>query len=179
MTDSAATSHVSGNTPTPQTSERAEGGGPSDLFDQLCARWDRETELLVAEGTANSPIVVLLPRDADADEVPIRLDGLRGNLAERGPALVAEIRPTAAQHDPAGLVFIAQLRLGALPALPGADETVVVYVSLGAPAWRRAHAFAVRRPLTGPVKLSRLPDDPDVGMFDWLDALLQPVARKV
>jgi hypothetical protein len=148
--------------------------GAADLFDQLCARWGREAELLVADGTAASPIIVLLPRDADADEVPIRLDGLRGNLAERGPALVEEIRPSAAPHDPAGVVFIAQLRLGALPALPGADETVVVYVSLGAPVWRRAHAYAVRRPLAGPPTLNRLGDDPDVAMFDWLDALLQP-----
>lgn len=152
--------------------------GPVDLFEQLCARWDREAELLTADGSLTSPIVVLLPKDAAADEVPIRLDGLRGNLAERGPALVDEIRPTAAQHDPAGLVFIAQLRLGALPALPGADDTVVVYVSLGAASWRKAHAFAVRRPLAGPVSLSRLPADPDVGMFDWLDALLQPAPAK-
>lgn len=149
----------------------------TDLFDQLCTRWAREAELLIGESAALSPLVVLLPRAADAAEVPIRLDGLRGNLAERGPALVEEIRPTAAPHDPAGLVFIAQLRLGALPALPSEDPTVIVYVSLGAPAWRRAQAFAVRRPLTGPVTLSRLPDDPDVEMFGWLDALLQPPAQ--
>lgn len=142
-----------------------------DLFDQLCARWTREAELLLADDSA-SPIVVLLPRDPAADEVPIRLDGLRGNLAERGAALVADIAPTAAKHDPAGLVFIAALRLGALPALPGADETVVVYVSLGNPAWRRARAFAVRRPLTGPAALIPLADHPDTDMFSWLDALL-------
>jgi hypothetical protein len=147
----------------------------TDLFDQLCARWVREAELRLGDGGGEmAPVVVLLPRDVAADEVPIRLDGLRGNLADRGPALVEEIRPTAALHNPAGLVFIAQLRLGALPALAGGDATVVVYVSLGAPAWRRAQAFAVRRPASGPATLSRLADDPEVGMFDWLDALLQP-----
>lgn len=147
-------------------------GSAADLFDQLCSRWAREAELLLAETGTLAPVVVLLPRDAAADEVPIRLDGLRGNLAERGAALIAEIRPTAALHDPAGLVFIAALRLGALPALPGADETVVVYVSLGAPSWRRARAFAVRRPLTGPATLSPLADHPDPAMFGWLDELL-------
>lgn len=145
---------------------------PAQLFDQLCARWAREAELLAGEGGLSSPVVVLLPRDAAADEVPIRLDGLRGNLAERGPALVREIQPTAAEHDPAGLVFLAQLRLGALPALPGSDDTVVVYVSLGSAAWRRATAFAVRRPVGGPVTLTALPDGADASMFAWLDALL-------
>lgn len=157
----------------PEGVEPPESG---DLFDQLCSRWAREAEVLIAESGVGSPIVVLLPRDAGADEVPIRLDGLRGNLAERGPALIKEIRPTAAQHDPAGLVFIAQLRLGALPALPGADETVVVYVSLGAPGWRRAQAFAVRRPVTGPPTLSPLAERPANEMFLWLDELLQPSA---
>lgn len=151
--------------------------GGRDLFDQLCAGWAREAELLLDDAGALQPVVVLLPRDAAADEVPIRLDGLRGNLAERGPAIVEEIRPTAAQHDPAGLVFIAQLRLGALPALPGADPTVVVYVSLGAPAWRRATAYAVRRGITGPATLTALPDEADTEMFVWLDALLQPKAN--
>lgn len=143
------------------------------LFDQLCARWVSEAELRLGAVETMSPVVVLLPRDANADEVSIRLDGLRGNLADRGPALVEEIRPTAAQHHPAGLVFIAALRLGALPALPGVDETVVVYVSLGSAPWRRAHAFAVRRPVAGPATLSALVGDPDVGMFEWLDALLE------
>ncbi|MEO6715487.1 MAG: hypothetical protein ABIM89_18965 [Mycobacteriales bacterium] len=144
----------------------------TQLFDQLCARWAREAELLVGEGNLASPIVVLLPRDVNADEVPIRLEGLRGNLAERGPALVAEILPTARDHEPAGLVFIAQLRLGGLPALPGADDTVVVYVSLGAAAWRRARAYAVRRPLGGPVTLDAEADPADSSMFSWLDELL-------
>ncbi|MDQ1709439.1 MAG: hypothetical protein QOG49_824 [Frankiaceae bacterium] len=146
--------------------------GTASLFDQLCARWTREAELLVRDGDLSSPIVVLLPRDVDADEVPIRLDGLRGNLAERGAALVEEILPTARLHRPAGLVFLAQLRLGALPALAGADDTVVVYVSLGAAAWRRAVAFAVRRPAAAAVTLAPLAEQPDPSTFAWLDALL-------
>jgi hypothetical protein len=151
------------------TTNDAEG-----LFDQLCARWAREAELLVRDGDLSSPIVVLLPRDVEADEVPIRLDGLRGNLTERGPAVVEEILPTARQHQPAGLVFIAQLRLGALPALPGADDTVVVYLSLGSAAWRRSSAFAVRRPAAAAVTLVPLGEPPDPSTFSWLDALLAP-----
>jgi hypothetical protein len=144
-----------------------------DLFDQLCLRWAREADAVFHEAGAVAPTLILLPRDASKDEVAIRLDGLRGNLAERGPALVAELAPQAKPHDPAGLVFLAQLRIGS----PGhaddsGDDPVMVYVSLGAAQWRRALAFGVRRPLTGPPGLERLDTDPDVSMFSWLDELL-------
>ena len=144
-----------------------------DLFDQLCLNWAREADAVFHEAGTVAPTLILLPRDAAKEEVPIRLDGLRGNLAERGPALVGELASTAKGHDPAGLVFLAQLRIGSAGhADDSADDPVMVYVSLGTAQWRRALAFGVRRPLTGPAMLERLDTDPDVSMFSWLDALL-------
>lgn len=151
---------------------------PDALFDQLCLRWAREAELVLMETGSVAPTLVLLPRDANADEVAVRLDGLRGNLAERGPALVEEIRPSAAPHDPAGLVFLAEMRLGTTAGAPGADG-VAVYVSLGSPAYRRALGYDLVRAGVGPATLRRRDEDPDVAMFDWFDALLRPPATPV
>jgi hypothetical protein len=148
-------------------------GTVDELFDQLCVRWAREADVVFHEQGGLPPTLVLLPRDAAKDEVAIRLEGLRGNLAERGPAVVEEIRPTASLHDPAGLVFLAQMRLGAASDADGGDDPIAVYVTLGAPQWRRALAFGVRRPLMGPATLERLDTDPDFAMFSWLDGLLR------
>jgi hypothetical protein len=149
---------------------------PAELFDQLCLRWARETELVLMESGSVAPTLVLLPRDATADEVAIRLDGLRGNLAERGPQLVGEIRPSAVPHDPAGLVFFAEMRLGTTAGAPGADA-VAVYVTLGSPPYRRALGYDIVRSSIGPATLRRRDSDPETEMFDWLDALLRPTAR--
>lgn len=129
--------------------------------------------MLLMEAGSVAPTLVLLPRDATADEVAMRLDGLRGNLAERGPRLVEEIRPSAAPHDPAGLVFLTEMRLGTTAGAPGADG-VAVYVSLGSPAYRRALGYDLVRAPVGPATLRRRDEDPDVAMFSWLDALLTP-----
>jgi hypothetical protein len=144
-----------------------------DLFDQLCLRWAHEAEAVFHEAGTLAPTLILLPRDVSKDEVPIRLDGLRGNIAERGPALVEELRPTANPHDPAGLVFLAQLRIGSAADADGnSHDPVTVYVSLGSPRWRRALAFDVRPSLMGPPNLARAATDPDVSLFSWLDELL-------
>jgi hypothetical protein len=148
---------------------------PAALFDQLCVRWAREAELILMEAGSVTPTLVLLPRDPAAEEVAVRLDGLRGNLAERGPQLVSEIRPSAEPHDPAGLVFLAEMRLGTTAGAPGADG-VAVYVSLGSPAFRRALGYDLVRAPVGPATLRRRDADPDVAMFSWLDALLRPLA---
>ncbi len=141
------------------------------LFDELCLRWAQEADVVAQQLGTVEPRLVLLPRDVTADEVAIKLDGLRGNLAERADALVAELRPTTSKHDPAGLVFLAQLRLGGDPSVP---EQVVVYVSLGQPDLRRALGYRFADDGTGTKRLERLPDDPPVAMFAWLDALLRP-----
>ena len=143
------------------------------LFDQLCLRWSREAELVLMETGTVAPTLVVLPRDATADEVAIRLDGLRGNLGERGPQLVGEIRPSVAPHYPAGLVFMAEMRLGTSADRPG-DDGLAVYVTLGSAAFRRALGYTVVRSEAagGPSTLRRLEEDPDPAMFSWLDALL-------
>ena len=145
----------------------------SSLFDQLCLRWAREAELVLMETGAVPPTLIVLPREAAADEVAIRLDGLRGNLAERGPQLVGEIRPSVAPHDPAGLVFMAEMRLGTSADRPG-DDGLAVYVTLGAEPWRRTLGYTVVRSeaVGGPNTLRRLDEDPDPAMFSWLDELL-------
>ena len=139
------------------------------LFDDLCLRWVREADVVFQQLGAVAPTLVVLPRDAAADEVAIRLDGLRGNLVERADAIVAELRPSVAPHEPAGLVFLTDARLGTLSATPGADG-VAVYVTLGVPELRRAIGLKV---VPGePPALTRAADDPPVEHFSWLDALL-------
>jgi uncharacterized protein (DUF849 family) len=129
------------------------------LFDALCLRWVREADVVFQQTGALPPTLVVLPRDAAADEVAIRVDGLRGNLVERGPAVVEELRPSVAPYDPAGLVFMTEVRDGA-----------VVYVTLG--SLRRAVGLRV---VPGEVpSLTRADDDPPVEHFAWLDALLAP-----
>ena len=143
------------------------------LFDELCLRWVREADVVFQERGAMAPTLVVLPRDAAADEVAIRLDGLRGNLVERAAAIVAELRPSVAPHEPAGLVFLTDARLGTAAAAPGADG-VAVYVTLGRPELRRAIGLRV---VPGePRSLARADEDPPVELFSWLDALLGPPA---
>lgn len=160
------------------------GGTVQLLFDELCLRWVREADVVVQQNGTVAPTLVLLPREKEADEVAIRLDGLRGNLVERADALVAELRPQTDQHDPAGLVLMLEARLGVGTESPpaavdtghageGADG-VVVYVSLGHPTLRRALGYRVHRPAAGPPSLVRLDADPPVEHFAWLDALLRP-----
>ncbi|HVE63621.1 MAG TPA: hypothetical protein VNB94_07465 [Mycobacteriales bacterium] len=155
------------------------------LFDELCLRWVREADVVVQQTGALATTLILLPREKAADEVAIRLDGLRGNLVERADAIVAELRPQTAVHDPAGLVLMLAARLGADGSAPiGPDEThsgqgtdgALVYVSLGRPALRRALAFRLRRGADGTSTLERAGDDPPVEHFAWLDALLHPTA---
>lgn len=140
------------------------------LFDQLCLRWAREADVIVQQEGSLAPTLVVLPRDKDADEVAIRLEGLRGNLAERGPALVAEIRPQTDPLSPAGLVLMVPMRLGPDGALP---DGVAVYVSLGHPQLRRALGYELDPRSDGVVTLRRAAD-PDPALFSWLDALLRP-----
>ena len=138
-------------------------GVPSvaSLFDDLCLRWVREADVVFQQTGALPPTLVVLPRDASADEVAIRVDGLRGNLVERGPAVVEELRPSVAPYDPAGLVFLTEVRDGA-----------VVYVTLGAAPVRRAIGLRV---VPGePASLARADHDPPVEHFAWLDDLLRP-----
>jgi len=168
-----------------KTSEEAAGFGTIGvLFDQLCLRWVREADVVVQQTGGLPATLVLLPRDKDADEVAIRLEGLRGNLLERVDALVAELAPQTSPHDPTGLVLMLEVRLGVDAGGPsgpaGADEThsgqgtdgAVVYVTLGHPALRRATALRVRRSPDGTVALERADVEAPVDHFTWLDALL-------
>lgn len=160
------------------------GPGPTEpsaavraLFDQLCLRWAREADVVVQQQGALAPTLVLLPRDRERDEVAIRLEGLRGDLAARGAALVAELRPQTAAHDPAGLVLMTELRLGAEAApVPGVagqgTDGVAVYVSLGHPMLRRALGYRIARGADGLSRLEQV-DDPPVAGFSWLDGLLR------
>lgn len=139
------------------------------LFDDLCLRWVREADVVFQQNGAVAPTLVVLPRDVAADEVAIRVDGLRGNLVERAPAILDDLRPAVAPYDPAGLVFLTDLRLGTGAATPGADG-VGVYVTLGADPYRRALGLRV---VPGePPALARADADPPVEHFSWLDALL-------
>lgn len=131
----------------------------ADLFDALCDRWVREAEVLARETGGLPATLVLLPRDVAAEEVAIRLDGLRGNLTERAEAIVAELRPQALPHDPAGLVFLTEVRDGA-----------VVYVTVG--VRRRAVGLTIERGLDGVATL-RPAEDPPVEAYSWLDGLLE------
>ena len=141
------------------------------LFDDLCLRWVREADVLYQQQGVVAPTLVVLPRDVAADEVAIRVEGLRGNLVDRADAIVAELRPAVAPHRPAGLVFLTDARLGTAAASPGADG-VAVYVTLGTPELRRAVGLRVV-PGTPPT-LTRADVDPPVEHFSWLDALLTP-----
>ena len=129
------------------------------LFDDLCLRWAREADVVYQQQGTVPPTVVVLPRDAAADEVAVKVDGLRGNLVERAASIVAELRPVVAPYDPAGLVFMSEVR-----------DHVVVYVTLGADPWRRA--VALRVVPGAPASLARAEQDPPVEHFSWLDALL-------
>ena len=139
------------------------------LFDELCLRWVREADVVFQQNGAVAPTLVVLPRDAAADEVAIRVDGLRGNLVDRAAGIVADLRPSVAPHDPAGLVFLTDARLGTGAATPGADG-VAVYVTLGTPELRRA--IGLRIVPGEPRTLARADSDPPVEHFSWLDALL-------
>jgi len=133
----------------------------AELFDALCLRWVREADVVFQQTGALPPTLVVLPRDKDADEVAIRVDGLRGNLAERSAAILTDLRPAVAAYDPAGLVFLTEVKDGA-----------AVYVTLGAEPFRRALGMRV---VPGePRTLARGDEDPDVANFSWLDALLAP-----
>ncbi|HVE63141.1 MAG TPA: hypothetical protein VNB94_05010 [Mycobacteriales bacterium] len=151
------------------------------LFDSLCLRWVREADVVVQQTGALPTTLILLPREKTADEVAIRLDGLRGNLVERSDAIVAELRPQTAVHDPAGLVLLLEARLGvdgSATADPSeahsgqGSDAAVVYVTLGRPGLRRALAFRVRHGAAGTSTIERLDADPPVEHFAWLDALL-------
>jgi hypothetical protein len=131
------------------------------LFDDLVLRWVREADVVFQQAGAMTPTLVVLPRDVAADEVAIRVEGLRGNLVERGAAIVAELRPLVAPHRPAGLVFLTEVRDG-----------VAVYVTLGVPELRRA--IGLRAVPGEPPTLTRAGEDPPVSHFAWLDALLMP-----
>jgi hypothetical protein len=140
------------------------------LFDDLVLRWVREADVVFQQQGAVTPTLVVLPRDVAADEVAIRVDGLRGNLVERAGAILADLRPAVAPYDPAGLVFLTDVRLGTVANAPGADG-VAVYVTLGAPSLRRAVGLRI---VPGePSSLARADADPPVEHFDWLDALLE------
>ena len=129
------------------------------LFDDLCLRWVREADVVYQQTGALPPTLVVLPRDVTADEVAIRVDGLRGDLASRSAAILADLRPAVAPYDPAGLVFLTEVKDGA-----------AVYVTLG--ALRRALGLRV---VPGePPSLTRAETDPDESNFAWLDALLRP-----
>ncbi|HVF79176.1 MAG TPA: hypothetical protein VNA28_12840, partial [Solirubrobacteraceae bacterium] len=120
-----------------------DSGKLATLFDQLCVRWARELDLMVIELGRVFPTLVVLPRDATADEVAIRVEGLRGNLTERADAIVAELRPSVAEHDPAGLVFFSDMRL------PDNTDGIGLYVSLGGEPFRRALGYRIERDTTG------------------------------
>lgn len=143
------------------------------LFDDLCLRWVREADVLFQQEGAVAPTLVVLPRDVTADEVAIRLEGLRGNLVERADAIVAELRPVVTPHAPAGLVFLTDTRLGTDLRAPGVDGAVV-YVTLGRPEFRRA--LGLRIVPGEPRSLARAETDPPVAHFTWLDALLDAPA---
>lgn len=131
----------------------------SRLFDDLVLRWVREADVVFQQNGAVAPTLVVLPRDVAADEVAIRVDGLRGNLVERADAILADLRPAVAPHEPAGLVFLTDVRDG-----------VAVYVTLGHERLRRATGLRVV-PGEQP-RLTRAAEDPPVEHFSWLDALL-------
>ena len=133
------------------------------LFDDLCLRWAREADVVYQQNGAVTPTLVVLPRDVAKDEVAIRVEGLRGNLLDRAAAITDELRPSVAAHDPAGLVFLTDVRDG-----------VAVYVTLGAPGLRRAVGLKVVPGM--PASLARADEDPPVEHFTWLDALLAPPA---
>jgi hypothetical protein len=135
--------------------------GIVELFEDLCLRWVREADVVYQQTGAVVPTLVVLPRDAAAEEVAIRVDGLRGDLVSRAAAIVAELRPVVVPYDPAGLVFMTTVR-----------DDVAVYVTLGAPSLRRALGLRVV-PGTPPT-LVRAGEDPPVEHFTWLDALLVP-----
>lgn len=130
------------------------------LFDDLCLRWAREADVVFQQTGALPPTLVVLPRAVEADEVAMRLDGLRGNLAERSAAILADLRPAVAPYDAAGLVFLTEVKDGA-----------AVYVTLGAEPFRRAIGLKVVPGL--PQSLARADEDPDLANFSWLDALLE------
>lgn len=132
----------------------------ADLFDSLCLRWVREADVVFQQTGALPPTLVVLPRDKDADEVAMRLDGLRGNLAERSAAILDDLRPAVAPYDAAGLVFLTEVKDGA-----------AVYVTLGAEPFRRA--LGMRIVPGEPRTLARAAEDPDVSNFSWLDELLE------
>ena len=130
------------------------------LFDELCLRWVREADVVYQQTGAVTPTLVVLPRDAAADEVAFRLDGLRGNLVERSAAILDDLRPAVAPYEPAGLVFLTAVR-----------DDVAVYVTLGQPRLRRALWLRV---VPGePPSLTRADTDPPTEHFAWLDALLE------
>lgn len=131
----------------------------AELFDELCLRWAREADVVFQQTGALPPTLVVLPRAVDADEVAMRLDGLRGNLAQRADAILADLRPAVAPYDAAGLVFMTEVKDGA-----------AVYVTLGADPVRRA--IGLRIVPGEPRSLARADEDPDVSNFSWLDALL-------
>ncbi|HEV2891844.1 MAG TPA: hypothetical protein VGX28_15840 [Frankiaceae bacterium] len=132
----------------------------AELFDELCLRWAREADVVFQQTGALPPTLVVLPRAVEADEVAMRLDGLRGNLAQRSDAILADLRPAVAPYDPAGLVFLTEVKDGA-----------AVYVTLGGEPFHRAIGLRV---VPGePRSLARAGEDPDVSNFDWLDALLE------
>lgn len=161
------------------------------LFDELCLRWVREADVVVQQTGSLPATLVLLPRATDADEVAIRLEGLRGNLLERADALVAELRPQTDLHDPAGLVLMLEARLGVEddagsdPAAEGSrtsglgTDGAVVYTSLGRDGLRRATALRLRRSADGTTSLVRADVDPPEEHFRWIDQLLRPRADVV
>jgi hypothetical protein len=129
------------------------------LFDDLCLRWVREADVVFQQNGAVAPTLVVLPRDAAADEVAIRVDGLRGDLVPRAAAILSDLRPAVAPYDPAGLVLLLPLR-----------DDVAVYVTLGADPFRRVVGLRV---VPGePPSLARADADPPLDAFTWLDALL-------
>jgi hypothetical protein len=135
--------------------------GLPELFDELCLRWAREADVVFQQAGALPPTLVVLPRSVADDEVAMRVEGLRGDLASRAAAILDDLRPAVAPYDPAGLVFMTEVRDGA-----------AVYVTLGAEPFRRAIGLRV---VPGePRSLARADEDPDVANFSWLDALLTP-----
>ena len=131
----------------------------ASLFDDLCLRWVREADVVFQQNGAVAPTLVALPRDAAADEVAIRVDGLRGNLVERSAAILDDLRPAVAPYDAAGLVVLTEVKDGA-----------AVYVTLGADPFRRVVGLRV---VPGePPSLARADTDPPLDAFTWLDALL-------
>ena len=134
----------------------------SALFDQLCLRWAQEADVVAQQTGRLDPTLIVLPRDATADEVAIRLEGLRGNLPERADAILADLRPQVSAYDPAGLVFMSEVKDGA-----------VIYVSLGAAPLRRVEGFRIVDGVDGVKHLERT-GELDATPYAWLDALLTP-----